>query len=143
MSVADIQNCEIESIRFAYPSSWQRQIERSDEGVSVSLQSQGVSFAILGIYPDHWDPQDLMEQALDSLREEHPGLEVEEIFDDSQAKVSIEANFISLDCLARCWLCSWQAGNNSLLVMVQTVEPEAVPSRKVFDAICASVEPLG
>lgn len=132
-----------DSLRFSYPASWSREVEETDDGLGITLQSPGVSFAILGIYEEDHDPDDLVEQAVDSLREEHPGLEVEEIFDeDFPDGMFVEALFISLDTVSYCWIRGWQAHGHSLLVYLQSVEKEADASRQVFQAICRSIVPL-
>lgn len=146
----DIATFETDSIRFAYPTNWQAESEANADGVTVTLQSQGISFAIVGVYANEYEPDDLMEQAVESLRNEHPTLEAEEDFDEEDASgeddtdaVAIEAVFYSLDMLTYCWLRSWRLEGNSVLVMMQCIEPESKIGRAVFQAICRSLTSIG
>jgi hypothetical protein len=142
MAVKGLEMCDVGAVRFAYPTGWTREIEEADDGVNVSLQSGGVSFAIVGVYPPDFEPDDLLEQALDSLREEHPTLETEDLDERglTEEGASAEAVFISLDAVVYCWIRCWRVGGSSILVFVQSVEPEAEKTRGVFRAICKSME---
>lgn len=131
-----------DTLKFSYPANWTREVEESPDGLGVTLQSPGVSFAILGIYEETEDPQDLVEQAVDSLREEHPSLEVEEIFDEEfPDATNVESMFISLDTVSYCWIRGWQTCGHTLLVYLQSIERESATSREIFQAICKSVSP--
>lgn len=144
MDAKQIAACEVGSIRFAYPANWTREVEESDEGVSISLQSPAISFALVGVFEPDRDPEFLLEQAVDSLREEHPGLELEELdggdWDDA---CGAEAVFMSIDTVSFCWIRSGRVADQSLLVLMQSVEPESDGSFALFEAICRSVSPLG
>lgn len=141
MATKEIATFANDVVQFAYPVSWTREVDESDDGVAVTLQSPGVTFAIVGIYHAELDPEDLVEQAVESLREEHPSLEVEEVLGKSKGEhVEMEAIFISLDVVSYCWLRSWRLAEASLLVMVQSIEPEAKTGKAIFNAICRSVE---
>lgn len=144
MATQEIATFANEVVQFAYPMNWTREVDDSDEGVAVTLQSPGVTFAIVGIYPAELDPEDLVEQAVESLRDEHPSLEVEEVLGKLKGEhVEMEAIFISLDVVSYCWLRSWRLAETSLLVMVQSIEPEAKMGKAIFQAICRSVESVG
>jgi len=136
---------ELDGVRFIHPPGWTREVEHSDDGLICSLQSTGVTFALVGVYPAGVDADELLEQALDSLREEHPSLEAEE-WDESDPDdpiQTLEAVFMSLDMLSYCWLRAWEVGPRTVLAMVQSVEPEAERGRLVFRALCQSMEPTG
>lgn len=132
----------IGNLRFSYPSNWSCAPEESEEGVTLSLQSPGVSFALVASYSSELEPDDLIDQALETLREEHPGLEEEETYDPAWHESSLmEVAFISLDTVSYCWMRSWRVGESTLFVMLQSIEKEAKTARLVFQAICKSFEP--
>ena len=138
---------EGDCVRFAYPSNWTQETERGGDGTTVSLQSAGVTFAIVGVYDHRQTPDELLEQAIDTLREEHPALELEPLEDDEDAgpdedRLGAELLFLSLDMLSYCWLESWRAGDRTVLVMMQSIEPESRLGRAVFRAICRSLTPI-
>ena len=145
MADQGITTIELDGVRFIHPPGWAREVEHSEDGLICSLQSSGVTFALVGIYSEDDDPDDLVELALDSLRQEHPSLEVDdwdeaEIDDPVQ---TLEAVFMSLDTVSYCWLRAWRVGRRTVLVMVQSVEPEAERGRLVFRALCQSMQPAG
>lgn len=130
-----------ERVRFAYPANWTSEVDDSEEGKAITLQSQGVSFAVVGIYPDAMEPAELVDQVIESLREEHAGLEVdepEEDWHDMPDAIAAEALFISLDMVSYCWVRSWRVAGQTLLVFVQSIEPESKMAQGVFNAICRS-----
>lgn len=144
MASRSVEIAEVDSVSFAYPIGWTREINESDDGVSVDLQSDGVMFALVGIYPGDQEPDDLMEQAIESLRENYPGLETEELFDeeDDEDAVVMEATFLSLDMIVTCWLRGWRVGDRAVMLLVQSVEQEAKKGRMIFNAISRSFHPV-
>lgn len=129
-------------ITFAYPTNWQLEEIPSTEGASISLQSPGVSFAIVGVYDADVDPTNVVEEALASLREEHPALEAEELFEDEWPDgVTFEALFFSLDMVSYCWLHGWRLQDHTIFVMVQSIQPESDRGMAVFRALCRSIQP--
>jgi hypothetical protein len=136
---------ELDGVRFIHPPGWTREIELSEDGQICALQSTGVTFALVGVYPGGGDPDDMLEQALDSLRQEHPSLEVDD-WDEADPEdpiQTLEAVFLSLDTVSYCWLRAWNVGARTVLTMVQSVEPEAERGRLIFRALCQSMQPAG
>lgn len=139
----DFASQEAGPIRFAYPSNWRSEPADSEDGLCFYLQSPGVTFGIFGVYPEEMEPEDLIEQAVETLREEHPSLEVEETFDAEWPDSSLlEAVFMSLDTVSYCWLRSWRAEEHTLFVLVQSIDAESKASEAIFQAICRSVTAL-
>lgn len=144
MVAADFSTFHTDSIRFFYPSNWTAQVEDSVDGVSVSLQSQGVSFAVIGLYSSEQEPADLVEQTIGALREEHPSLDAEELLQDDPRsdEVEMELSFLSMDVVVQCWLRSWRLGEHTVLVLMQSVDREADRCNAVYRAICHSIQPI-
>jgi hypothetical protein len=137
-----IETCEVAGVRFRHPGDWTRELEYGEDGVTVSLQSTGVSFALVGVYPAERKPADLVEQVLDSLRDEHPTLEAEDFEEaegDDFGDEPLEAMFISLDMVSYCWVAAKPVGDRTALVVVQSIEPEAARGRLVFRALRATL----
>lgn len=145
MSEQGLSTIELDGVQFIAPPGWTREIEHSEDGVLCSMQSTGVTFAIVGVYPKGSDPDDLVEEALDSLRQEHPSLEVDD-WDESDPNdpvQTLEAVFMSLDMVSYCWIRAWDVGERTVLTMVQSIEPEAERGRLVFRALCQSMQSTG
>lgn len=140
-----LETIDLDGVNFLPPPGWSREIEHAEEGVICSMQSSGVTFAIVGLYPEIRHPDDVLEQALDALREEHPALEADEWEESApdDPYQTIEAVFFSLDTVSYCWIRAWRVGRRTVLAMVQSVEPEAERGRLAFRAICQSMKPAG
>lgn len=133
---------ELDTVSVAYPDGWTPDVQTGGEGSSVYLQSPAVSFGIVGVYSPEEDPQGIVEQVSDSVRAEHPGLELEPMDNDEDQfpdGVAIEGMFMTLDTVAYCWIRCWRIGNRCVLVYVQTVEPESADSEEVFHQLCESL----
>lgn len=131
-----IESFQAGPLLFSYPANWRREVSDDDDMCSVFLQSPGVTFALVGVCPDE-DPQDMIDQAIETLREEHPGLECEDA--EFEAGPGIEAVFFSIDVLSYCWVRSWRMHDSTIIVFMQTIEQESRGNREVFEAICRSV----
>jgi hypothetical protein len=132
-------------VRFAHPRSWRAETDENPEGTSVYLQSDAVAFGVVGIYPPELEPEEIADQILDSLRDEHPGLEVEprEIDADTFPQgVAFEGLFMTLDTVAYCWVRSWRLPSHQTVVAyVQCVEKESADCEEIFETLCRSVAP--
>jgi hypothetical protein len=142
VDIDDWTVANVESVRFAHPKTWQAEVDRSEEGVSVFLQSDAVSFGVVGIYPASQEPDEIVEQILDSVRDEHPGIEVESLDFDAERyddAVASEGLFMTLDMVAYCWVMSWRLPHQTIVVYVQCIQPEAGECEEIFHGICQSV----
>lgn len=140
MSADDWAVTLIDDVPVAHPRDWSTDVARSEEGVSVYLQSDAVSFGVVGIYPAEQSPEDVVEQVLESVREEHPGLEVEPLdVDEAEFSdaVGSQAMFMTLDTVGYLWVLSWRARGYSVVVFIQSVERESGDSEEVFHRMCA------
>ena len=145
MVAAGLAECHVDGVTFLHPSAWRREAQDAEAGSEISLQSEGVTFALVGVYSPEADPAEAVDEILDALRAEHPGIEVEELSDRGwkQGGEGAEAVFISLDTVAYAWLRCWPVGDRRVLVYVQSIEPEAETSFEVFRALCRSVKSTG
>lgn len=140
MAATGMATFSTRSIEFAHPANWRRSVEDVGDGAIIDLQSAGVTFALVNIFDASYSPEELVENALSVLREEHPGIEAEEQLDfEKEDELEMECTFLSLDTVSYCWLRSWRIADRVVLVMVQTIEPEAKLSEPIFRAICRSI----
>lgn len=147
MTKSAIAKCEVGSLKFLHPSDWVVEANETEDGPSVSLQSPGASFAIVAAFPADADPEIVVDQAMETLREEHPGLEIDDDADELDPKLAnephavvLEAVFFSLDTLSYCWLSSWRLTDATVFVMLQSTDRERAASLGVFRGICQTIE---
>ena len=131
---------ERDDVRFAYPKSWQFEVEEGEEGWTASVQSDGTAFVVVSYYPDVDDPAELADAALEGLRE-YPNLEVDETIVTLAGRPAIGADvsFVHFDLPNTCWIRAVQAGMGSLLVMSQCCDIEMDGFEPELTAILASV----
>jgi hypothetical protein len=143
VSIDGWTTARLDTVTFSHPDSWAAETHEDADGTTVYLQSEAVAFGIVALYSEDVDPQDAVEQAMDSLREEHPGLELDpmdlddRIFADG---VAHEGLFMTLDTVAYCWIQSWRIAGRCALVFMQSVEKESADCEEAFFRICRSFE---
>jgi hypothetical protein len=128
-------------IRFHYPENWTVDREENDAGWTVSVQSPGTAFLLLSYREDVPAPEDMLDSALEALREEYPTLEVEECVDTVAGQMAVGHNiqFFSLDLTNSCWTRSFYGIDGTLLLFCQTNDLEPEKNEMVLRAICASL----
>ncbi|QDU61124.1 hypothetical protein Pan216_19780 [Planctomycetes bacterium Pan216] len=133
------ETCGARGYTFRYPLAWSKEVEESDEGTSIVLQSDGVTFAVVGLYDSSIAPEAVVENAIESLREEHPSLELEELESKAHPQArGFEVLFFSIDVLTTCLIQSWTWDETTFFVMVQTMEKEAEMGRAAFEFLAQS-----
>lgn len=139
----DFKTVNVDDVRFAFPSDWSEQIGQSGEGIRVDLQSRGNSFGGVGVYPAVQLPVDVISQALTTLREEHPALELEEIHDEEfDEDYAYEAVFFSVDVVSYCWMRCFSHHGKTIFVFIQSDDKESHESEAVFRGIGLSIKKL-
>ncbi len=92
-------------IRFEYPPGWVLDVSEEGARRTVSLDVPGgTAFALVTLDEDRPEPADLVDEALDAMRAEYPGLEetaAREVLDGHPA-VGHDLSFLSLDMVAAC-----------------------------------------
>jgi hypothetical protein len=137
-------NCVYQNsdISFEYPDDWDVDETRAEDGLTVSLQSPGSMFLFLTVYQTPLLPEELVERALATMREEYHELDSSPVSDsiaDCPA-IGCDLNFISLDLTNTCWIRAFAVGQRTVLIFAQTSDLELETSEPAFQAICASLE---
>lgn len=128
-----------DGVAFEYPEGWQVEETPSDDGLAISLHSPDLSFAIVGLFDSFFSPDDLIETTAESIRDEHPDAEFEEI-DTEGDEAAAEMVFMTMDTVTYCWMRAWPVGDYTVLAMVQTPDREKTGAQKVFAHLCSTLE---
>lgn len=133
------------NVAFLQPPDWQLEASPDTDADSMTLQGPGASFAILAAFPADADPERIVIEAIDTLREEHASLELEDIDDDFESQLGSEADaygqeaaFFSIDTLVYCWLRAWRLSDATAFVMLQSTDAAREDSEAVFQGLCRS-----
>jgi hypothetical protein len=129
-------------IRFKYPENWRLEREDNETGWTVSLQSPDTAFLMLCLREDMPSTDQLVETALDTLREEYPELEADDCIDTvaGQPAVGHDIRFFSLDLTNTCWTRSFYSARGTVLLLCQFNDLEMEKNGQVLRAICKSLE---
>ena len=128
-------------IRFQYPENWQLEQEEIESGWALAVQSPDTAFWMLSMRQDEPEPEELVRQALNELRESYPDLEAE-VGRSTLARHKAEGydvRFFSFDLTNTCWMRSFHSELGTILVMYQFTDLETDKQAPLLQAICASL----
>jgi hypothetical protein len=130
-----------DGIGLSFPENWKLDLEDSENGWTISLQSPDTAFLLVSLYEDMPESAEVAQTTLDAMRAEYEDLESEEIFETvaGQPAVGHDIRFFSLDLTNTCWVRSFYGANGTVLVFWQTTDMELIKNGPVLDAICASL----
>lgn len=130
-------------VRFLYPENW-KLTDETDSGLpcSVSLETPaGDAFWSIHFYEFTSDPDEILKDTVNSLRETYPDLEVSSVepqFEDRDS-TAIEALFYCLDFLIRVRLEIVRTEDYWLLFWFQAEDREFDKQEPVFKAMSISL----
>jgi hypothetical protein len=129
-------------IRFLYPENWR--ISEEDLAGSpqqISVQSPGSGFWSLMVYDPNTEPQDLVEQVLQSMQGEYPGVESSSVLDrfEDVETTGYDMCFYCLDFVVNSRVMAAQTRGRTFLVLWQAEDREFEKIEPVFRAITISL----
>ncbi|MCI0456859.1 MAG: hypothetical protein L0Z62_07770 [Gemmataceae bacterium] len=132
---------EQSGIRFQYPDNWRLERQETDTGWTVMVDSPDTAFFLLSLDELGPSSEDMLQAALDALREDYPDLEYDECVDSLAGQPALGHNlrFTSLDLTNTCWTRSFYCAAGTVLVMCQLEDRELETHEPVLRAICASL----
>ena len=129
-------------ILFRYPEGWQLEEVRSEDGLTISLQSPGSMLVMLMLYQFGRTIHAIADQALKAMEDEYPHLDSEPVTETirDMPTVGHDISFISLDLTNTCWIRAFNTPERSVLIFAQTNDQSLEKDEAVFRALCASLE---
>lgn len=129
-------------IRFLYPENWSvTQDQHHDLPRSVMIESPNGAFWSVDVHPFSVRPEELIENAIATLREEYQELEaeaVEEVVGGSEA-IGYDVNFWYLDFVIESRLRSFRFGHATYMLIYQAEMRDFQQLEMVFRAITESM----
>jgi hypothetical protein len=129
-------------VRFLYPENWSlNDLELDEWPRSVTLQSPQSSFWSLHVYPPGHEPGGVVDELVDSIRDEFHDLEVlpaEETFGDTDA-AGVDVAFFYLDLLVEAKIRHVRTPSATLVWHYQAESREFEEMEPVFQAIAVSM----
>ncbi len=105
-----------------YPENWVLEESLEDrEAAGVSIESPDGVFFSINRYKDQSDANQILQQAIEAMRQEYPELEEDPLDDASNwsADASVELSFYYLDLLIMTRLLALRVGPDMLLIQMQ------------------------
>jgi len=133
---------ERNGISFLYPSNWHVDVEDGDDGWTVMLQSPKTAFVLVSLRPDAENAAQVADEALAALREEYPGLEVQNAIDTLADLPALghDIDFLTLDTAISCQTRCIETAAGPLLLLLQSSDLDRAESEPVLYAIRESLE---
>jgi hypothetical protein len=130
------------AIHFLYPDNWEVCESRNRDGLTVNLQSPYSMFLFLNYYERSVAPDELADEALQTMAEEYPELDSDPVAEKiaNQPAVGHDVSFFSLDLTNTCWIRAFSAGEHSVLIFAQTNDLDLEQGEQAFRGICASLK---
>ncbi|MGD0896891.1 MAG: hypothetical protein ABR915_03580 [Thermoguttaceae bacterium] len=129
-------------ISFQYPENWtlDEQDARAGRG-SVTVYSPGGAFWSVAVHSQPADPAEMSQLALDAMRQEYEGLEVEEAHETIAGHdlTGYDLNFFYLDLISTSGIRSLRVGRTTYTIFYQAEDREFDRVRRVFEAMTTSL----
>jgi hypothetical protein len=129
-------------IRFVYPDNWQiDESELGEENRSVSVFSPSGAFWTVIVHPAGMNPQDLIDTAVGTMRQEYDSLDAEPIYETfgEQDLLGCEMHFYCLDLTNTAIVRSFATAEATFLLLCQVEDREFDDIGPVFEAITFSM----
>ncbi len=130
-------------IRFEYPFDWELDVTDDGPRTTVSVQApSGLAFALVTIDEQGTDPEELVAEALDALREEYPTLMADPAEEtiDGHPSVGHDVEFVSLDLSVACSLRGFRTPRRTLFILTQWSDLESLESDDALRMLRRSIE---
>ena len=130
-------------VRFEYPSDWEVEIAEDEEVTTVSLQAPGKpAFALVTLDETLPEPDDLVDEVVETMREEYPNLDIAPIRERIAGHDAIghDIDFFSLDTTSACVIRCFRTNRRTVLVFGQWSDYEDGPARSALTALQRTFE---
>ena len=129
-------------VRFLYPENWSLLDEEIDEWPrTVTVQSLNTSFWSIHLFPPHFEPDDMVKQVIETIKEMYGDLEVlpaEETYGGTDT-TGVDIAFFYLDLLVEAKIRYLETPSGTLVWHYQAESREFEEMEPVFQAISTSL----
>jgi len=128
-------------ISFRYPTGWELTEQEDDEAISITVASPETSFWSISLFHDGPSPQEVLESAVEALREEYAEADIY----PSMARigkrpgVARDVDFVCFELINSAFLRSFQTERFTVLVLYQGFDGELEMTRALLEAISTSL----
>ncbi|MBA4029478.1 MAG: hypothetical protein C0478_00955 [Planctomyces sp.] len=141
--VADLARYEGHGLSFSHPRGWEISEESNDDAITITVTSSGCSFFTLVVMDPPQDPEDVIEQIVETYREIYPEMDEYPHFIPAGAPgmhAARELDFVCLDVVTTVALHAFRTGERTLMTLVQGPDKELEDISPLLEAIAKSVQ---
>ena len=127
---------------FEYPESWRIDTEEAgDDADTVTVYSPGGAFWSVRFEEEQREPEELVQTALDAMREEYRDLDAEPVRElvGNAELTGVDVNFYCLDLLNTALIRAVRTGRGTCFILCQAEDREFDQLEPVFQAITTSL----
>lgn len=135
------QTFHADGLTLEYPDTWKLVKEEGEEGWTVTIQSPGAAFAMIQMDRNLPDPQQMVEEAMETLKADYPQLDAESALETLAGEMAIgdDYEFLSLDMVNSGWTRSFYALSGTAFILCQYSDAEEDDYLPSLQAICKSI----
>src|SRR5437773_638270 len=99
-----VETIEEEGVPFRYPENWRMELEDTDTGWTVVIQSPDTAYAMISLNDASLSVESMAETALTAMREDYPDLEAVSCVESLAGRpaVGYDIRFFSFDLTNTC-----------------------------------------
>lgn len=129
-------------VRFEYPENWECEVTEEGSVTTVAIHStDGPAFALVTLDKSLPDPDEVVGQAVEVMREEYPSLETTPAADSlaGHSAAGVDVEFFSLDVANSCAIRCVSTDRRTILVFGQWSDVEGEEPSDVVAAVRRSL----
>ena len=129
-------------IRFSYPPFWDVSEDRSDDQISISVESPGTSFWTITLFLQNPSPEHVLRTAVAAFQDEYEELDTypAEATIARRRASGMNLEFVSLELINSAYLRAFRTGRYTILVMYQGTDHELEDTRAMLEEMTASLQ---
>jgi DNA-binding transcriptional LysR family regulator len=132
-------------IRFEYPDDWEVETTVDGSRTTISLQPpESSAFAFIAIDSEGGEPRELVDEAIDAMRDQYPEIEVEPVAETIAGRRAIgyDVEFFYLDVINSCAIRCFATVEHVVLVFGQWSEIDRRAIADGLERIRATIEAI-
>jgi hypothetical protein len=129
-------------LRFVYPTDWEVREEQTEEGLSITISSDGSAFCSVMLLPDRPSAESVIEAAMTAYRESYDDFDVYPVTGRIAGLESVgrDVDFFCMELVNSAWLRAFRTGRFTVLVLAQSGPDEQRAAKRAFETVCESLD---
>jgi hypothetical protein len=129
-------------VRFRYPDDWDLSEQQTVNEVTVTVSSRETSFWSLTLFFDRPQPEQVLQTAMDALRDEYEDIDVYPV-ETALCRISNlsrDVEFVCFELINSAFLREYRTARFTALVLYQATDHELQETRSVLEGISNTLQ---